>query len=94
MVYLEREFSDHCPILLDTDGAVKRTKRPFRFVEAWVSDRSSFKVVENAWHADWKDGMESHQLRMSLFNTSKALTKWNKDHFGFAHTKLNSWKKI
>lgn len=32
--------------------------------------------------------MVAHQLRKSLFNTSKALSKWNNDHFGFAHTKI------
>lgn len=39
-----------------------------------MSDRTSFEVVERAWHADGKDGMEAHQLRRSLFNISKALS--------------------
>lgn len=50
-------------------------------------------MVDQAWHANWKDGMEAHQLRRSLFNTSKALSKWNKEHFGFAHTKIKQLKE-
>lgn len=46
--------------------------RTFRFVEAWDSYVSNVKVVENAWEENWKDGMESHQLRQSLFNISSA----------------------
>lgn len=46
VVHLERELLDHCPILLYTNGMEKRCKHPFRFMEAWVLDRSSFNVVE------------------------------------------------
>lgn len=37
---------------------------------------------------DWKDRMECHQLRRSLFNTTKALQKWNREHFGFAQNQI------
>lgn len=57
-----------------------------------ISNSSSFTVVENAWTLNWRDGMESHQLRRSLFNTTKALHKWNREHFGFAHTKINQFE--
>lgn len=47
-------------------------------------------MVEKAWESNWKDGMESHQLRTSLFNTTTALRKWNKGHFGMAHEKIKT----
>lgn len=57
-------------------------------MEAWASNYFSFKVVENAWDLNWKDIIESHHLRRSMFNTFKALQKWNREHFGYAHTKI------
>lgn len=77
------ELSDHCPILLSTDVS---------FVEAWASNKTSFKVVENAWNVNWKDGMANHQQRKSLFKTSRALQKMNKEQFGFAHLKIKQLK--
>lgn len=44
--------------------------------------------MENTWNKDWKTGMEWHQLRISLTNTSKDLQKWNRDQFGFAQSKI------
>lgn len=35
----------------------------------------------------------SHQLRRSLYNTTKALRRWNIDHFGLAHTKIKILEK-
>lgn len=84
------ECSDHCPILLNTWGQESGRRRPFRFLEAWASDPSSHGVVEKAWDDQWRDGMDCHQLRKSLFNTSKALKTWNIEHFGMAQTKINS----
>lgn len=34
--------------------------------------------------------MESHQLRRILFNTTKALRRWNKEHFCISHEKIKS----
>lgn len=45
-------------------------------------------MIEEVWNVNWKDGMECHQLRRSLFNTTNALRKWNKEHFGFAQEKI------
>lgn len=47
--HLTMELSDHCPIMVSTGGRIPFVRRPFRFVKAWASDKSSFKVVENAW---------------------------------------------
>lgn len=67
------ECSDHSLITLRMDGAELFNYRPFRFIKAWASDNLSFNVVQKALDEGWKDGIESHQLRMSLSNTSKAL---------------------
>lgn len=83
---------DHCSILLNTTWAIPSNWRPFRFLEAWAFDQTSYKVVEKAWNLDWKDGMECHQLRKSLFNIIKVLQKWNREYFGFAKLKSIIWK--
>lgn len=66
---------------------------PFHFLEAWALALLSVRVVEKAWEENWKDGIESHQLRRSLFKTSKAFMTWNKDHFGYAHTRIKLLEK-
>lgn len=83
--HLDMELSNHCPILLSTDGRILSTQRPFRFVKTWALDHSSFKVVENVWDKEWKIG---HQLKRSLYTTSRALQRWNQDQFGFAQSKI------
>lgn len=88
--HLNSESSDHCPIILRVEQDPPRNYRPFRFFEVWSSDQTSFQVVKDAWEEDWKDGMEWHKLRRSLFNTSKTLKKWNREHFSFAQFKIKT----
>lgn len=90
--HLPTECSDHCPILLKTEGVKPYINVPFQFIKAWASDKDSENVVQKAWNKDWKDFMECHQLRRSLFNTSKALRSWNKDHIGIAQTRIKNLK--
>lgn len=90
MEHLPIECSDHSMIFLRMEGPGQYNCISFQFIKAWVSDKSTFSVVENVWEEDWNDEMESHQLWRSLFNTSKALRKWNKEYFGFANTKIKA----
>ena len=79
--HLPLEESDHCPIVIKSEGATKTSKHPFRFLQAWVSDASSRQVVDSAWNMEVKGGMESHKILRRLNSTTKALREWNKHHF-------------
>lgn len=83
--HLHTEESEHCPIFLHLDNRSKKGHRPFRFFQAWTTDTSSVEVVNRAWRLDGKGGMHCHRLTRSLFNTFKALKKWNRDSFCIVH---------
>lgn len=84
MKHLLMEASDHAPLFLlimdEPDGGEK----PFRFFQAWTRDPSSFDVVKGTWNSPIRGGMEAHKLGRKLNNTARALSRWNKSHFGMA----------
>ena len=85
--HLNLEESDHCPILIKTKGKKVFSRRPFRFLHAWISDNSSFQVINSAWNKEVKGGMESHKLGRRLNSTTRALKDWNKHQFAFVQHK-------
>ncbi|XP_059446389.1 uncharacterized protein LOC132177930 [Corylus avellana] len=50
--HLPASQSDHCPILLSTEGSYQNIPKPFRFEAFWTHDKSSFSVVVEAWMAE------------------------------------------
>lgn len=90
--HLNFEESDHCPILIRTEGEYRTQKRPFRFFKAWTTDKSSSYVVDNAWNSDWHPGLDIIKLKRSLSETTKALRIWNKTVFGFADKQIQEFE--
>nr|XP_048330864.1 uncharacterized protein LOC125422764 [Ziziphus jujuba var. spinosa] len=88
--HLVFEESDHCPILIRLGGQEKRVKKPFRFLKVLTTDRSSNYVIEKAWNADIRPGMNCHKLKISFQETTKALRIWNKEVFGFADKEIRN----
>lgn len=86
--HLGVEVLDHIPILLNTHPSATRVRRPFRFLKAWSEDSSYFPVVQHAWSQKTKWGMESYKLGRRRHNTAKALSAWNKNHFGLTHVRI------
>lgn len=86
--HLPLEESDHCPILIQTGKLDTQGRRPFKFMQAWVSDVSSREIVLKAWNMDKKGGMDCHKLKRSLANTTRAFKKWNRAVFGYTHTTI------
>lgn len=50
--HLQFEEFDRCPIIIRLEEDQRKTRRLFRFLKAWTSDKSSSYVVEKAWNAD------------------------------------------
>lgn len=82
--HLWMEESDHAPILLRTVIERKTWRRPFRFLSAWTTESTSFDVVQRAWQLRVGGGMESHIIMRKLNSTTRALKRWNYNHFGIA----------
>lgn len=64
------------------------TNRPFRFLQMWTSDSSSFKVVKNTWEKGPLFGVESFKTMCKLKTTSTAFKLWNRNSFGFVHHRI------
>lgn len=91
--HLRYEESDYCPLLLSLNTKENKNYRPFRFFQTWLSVPSSRLVVNKAWSSDLNRRMHYHRLSRSLVCTSRALKKWNREIFGFAHIKIKDLEK-
>lgn len=60
--HLMVEVLDYVPILLEMDGRKTIGKRPFKFLEAWTSDKRSCEVVDVAWNQQIRGGMEAQKI--------------------------------
>lgn len=47
--HLPRTTSDHCPIMLSTQGSIFRGQKPFRFEQFWLKEESCGKVIKHVW---------------------------------------------
>lgn len=77
-IYLSTH-SDHCPVLLNTNGQVSfhiGQVRPFRFETVWFSDPSFFDVVRNSW------GNNGDLLSECMDKFTRAVQVWNRESFG------------
>jgi hypothetical protein len=79
--------SDHSPLLLDTNPLDIHCPRPFRFIAAWIRDSRCAEIVHGAWQKSFF-GCDSFKLFQKQKNTAMALKKWNKEEFGFCHTRI------
>lgn len=61
---------------------------PFGFLKVWISDVSNHVVVQEAWNNGIYNGLEWFKFLQILNDTSKALKRWNRDHFGYAYKKI------
>ncbi|MQL69412.1 hypothetical protein Taro_001704 [Colocasia esculenta] len=53
VTHLTRAGSDHCPLLLDTNGDPgKRGPTPFRFEDFWLQREDCLEVIKEAWNRE------------------------------------------
>jgi hypothetical protein len=79
--HLPASNSDHCPLLLSTNGTYQNLPKPFRFEAFWTRDLSSYDVVAGAWLSE-KDGSPAFSLSRKWKSTKSAFKVWNHQHFG------------
>lgn len=84
---LSRIFSDHAPIILETNGAMSAGPKPFCFESCWVREDSSKVVIAGAWSIQVQ-GSASFRLVQRIKAAKVALEKWNKEVFGVVHARI------
>ena len=86
-------MSDHCPILLDSEG-IRSGSRPFRFEIMWLK-YEGFKDILRDW---WKNMQFSESFSFVLASKLKALKGilkvWNKEVFGRVETKKEALRRV
>jgi hypothetical protein len=78
--------SDHNPIILNTNGIVSSTPKPFRFEAMWTRDGSSTQVIKEAWDC-LVFGSPLFKFVKKLKVSKKDLIWWNKHCFGQLQTR-------
>jgi len=87
---LERNFSDHYPILLRSKYADWGPK-PFRILDCWLSDKSFKKIVIKTWTSNQQRGWGGYVLKEKINALKVKIREWNKEHYGDTFEK---YKKI
>ncbi|KAK9018505.1 hypothetical protein V6N11_001478 [Hibiscus sabdariffa] len=77
--------SDHCPLVLCTDGLNRRGKREFKFESKWLSKEDCDNIVKEGW------GSNSHRVNDKFFVDSVDNTS-GQDFFGGIDPILDSIK--
>ncbi|KAL5142373.1 Cleavage and polyadenylation specificity factor subunit 2 [Glycine soja] len=75
---LERNYSDHCPILL-TSKCSDWGPKPFRVFDAWLSNKDYTKVVRDCWSENQPLGWGGYALKCKLQNLKHRLKSWSRD---------------
>nr|XP_048336943.1 uncharacterized protein LOC107411956 [Ziziphus jujuba var. spinosa] len=88
VIHLPPAGSNHLPLKLTMTQDHPTTPRPFRFLEVWTRDPSCESIIKEAWSSSSHNRPRT-SLGFKLSNTTRALKRWNKDNFGFCHTKIN-----
>lgn len=83
---LERNFSDHCPILLRSK-IIDWGPKPFRVMDYWLKDSSFTKTVHECWTSTQIGGWGGYVLKEKLKRLKRRLQIWNKEEFGDTYKK-------
>lgn len=78
---LSSDMSDHCPLLLTTDAAV-RPKRRFHFENFWIKIPGYLAAVERGWQCSGDITDPFARLDQLLRNTAKELQSWSQKSVG------------
>ncbi|KAH1238295.1 Transposon TX1 uncharacterized protein [Glycine max] len=75
---LPRDFSDHCPIILQTKK-VDWGPKPFRVADWWLHQKGYQRVVREAWRADQQPGWGGILLKNKLRMLKLSIKQWSKE---------------
>ncbi|KAH1229023.1 hypothetical protein GmHk_10G028887 [Glycine max] len=74
---LQRNLSDHCPSILQTN-MVDWGPKPFRVFDWWLQQKGYQKMVREAWKKDQQGGWGGIALKNKLKNLKSVIKKWSK----------------
>lgn len=63
--HLPRTSSDHCPLLLESQGRCSKGPKPFKFEQFWLKESTSGAVIKGAWNTQ-VEGSTTFQLSKKI----------------------------
>ena len=87
---LERNYSDHCPIIMKSKS-IDWGPKPFKVFDAWLKNKEYQKVVRDCWAANQLFGWGGFVLKNKLKILKARLKLWSKEN---AADMCNKMKQI
>ena len=84
---LDRNFSDHCPVLLNSKN-VDWGPKPFKILDCWLKDKSLGNIVNECWTQTQQRGWGGFMLKEKIKRLKQRLKLWNKEQFGDTFKKV------
>jgi len=84
---LDRNFSDHCPILLRSKF-IDWGPKPFRVLDCWLLDSSFNRTVHDCWTSTQQSGWGGYVLKEKIKRLKIRLKNWNKEQYGDTSKKI------
>jgi len=84
---LDRDFSDHCIILLRSK-TIDWGPKPFRVLDCWLKNKQFQNMVKETWANTHPGGWGGFSLKEKLKILKQKIKLWNKDHFGDISEKI------
>ncbi|XP_071704196.1 uncharacterized protein [Rutidosis leptorrhynchoides] len=91
-VALEREWSDHCPIIL-RDKINDFGPKPFKIFDEWFNVNGEDDVIIEAWNIKVDGNRLNCIFRNKLKNVKYALKNWSRENFSNLNVEINELKK-
>ena len=90
--HLTCSVSDHCPLIMDTEGTKIRlnrfSERELFFEAMWFKEAECMSIVEESWKQE-----ESNEIYNKLDGTKRKLLKWSQGKFRGMHNKIEQLTK-
>lgn len=89
---LDRDFSDHCPILLRS-RANDWGPKPFKIMDWWLKEKSFQNTVVHNWSNYHPSGWGGFVLKQKLKFIKNHIRQWSLQNGGITSTKIQNLKK-
>ena len=86
---LERNYSDHCPIMLQSK-TIDWGPKPFRVFNAWLQNKEFNTVVKDCWSTNQPTGWGGYALKCKLQHLKYRLKIWSNEKSGDQISKVKS----
>ncbi|XP_071708917.1 uncharacterized protein [Rutidosis leptorrhynchoides] len=91
-IALDRNLSDHCPLVLH-DKLIDYGPKPFKVFDEWLNCEEIDKVIRDAWQLPIRGSREDCIFRDRLKNVKVALRSWSNSRYGGLDGEIKELKK-